>query len=51
MWTTLLEILGLLLLVAATAMAFGIAAGAATAGACCLLTAWSMARPRPKVRR
>jgi hypothetical protein len=44
MLTTFLEILGLLLIVAAAMVGFGLAAGIFVAGVCCLVAAWSIAR-------
>lgn len=44
MLTTFLEVLGLLLVVTAAAVGFGVAAGAFVAGVCCLLAAWSITR-------
>ncbi len=44
MLTTFLEVLGLLLIVAAAVVGFGVSAGLLVAGVCCLVAAWSIAR-------
>lgn len=44
MLTTLLDIVGLVLLVAAALVAFGPAAALAVAGICCLAVSWRLAR-------
>lgn len=44
MLTTVLDLLGLLLIVAATGFALGFAAAALAAGICCLVTSWRIAR-------
>lgn len=44
MLTTLLEAVGMILIVAASFVAFGPAAALATAGACCLLTSWALVK-------
>lgn len=43
MVTTFLEVAGLVLLVAAAAVTFGLGAALAVAGACCLLSAYAVA--------
>ncbi len=44
MLTTLLELAGMVLLVAAALTAFGPAAGLTVAGLCCLGTSWRLSR-------
>lgn len=44
MFTTLLEVAGMLLFVAAAYVAFGSAAALAVAAVCCLVTAWALVK-------
>lgn len=44
MLTTFLEVLGLILIVVAVMVGFGLAAGVFVAGVCCLVAAWSITR-------
>ena len=44
MLTTLLDLFGLLLVVVAATLGFGVAAGVLVAGVCCLVTSWRIAR-------
>ena len=44
MLTTVLDLLGLLLLILAVALLLGVPAGVAAAGVCCLVTSWRIAR-------
>lgn len=48
MLTTLLEVLGLLLIVVAAWLGFGVAIGMLAAGACCLTTSWTITRARKR---
>jgi hypothetical protein len=49
--SSILELLGMLLIVIAVAMAFGPAAAVAAAGVCCLVAAWAITRSQRAITR
>ena|GEM_PF-3627813 len=46
MWSNLLDIIGLLLIVVAAGVAFGVAPAIAATGVCCLVVSWTMTRSK-----
>lgn len=51
MLTTVLDIIGLLLVIGSAFLAFGIPAGVLTAGVCILVTSWRMARAQAEANK